>query len=87
MRVLSRIELEATWHSPTIEDDPANKADGNILFQTFDFKGDSLASTQGQFSTAGQLRVNVDTSHLYIGLDSLALPSEAATFVFLGSLR
>ena len=77
--------LEATWHSPTIEDDPANKADGNILFQTFDFKGDSLASTQGQFSTAGQLRVNVDRSHLYLGLDSMALPSEAVTFVFLGS--
>ena len=77
--------LEATWHSPTIEDGPANNADGNILFQSFDLEGDGLASTQGQFSTAGQLRVNVDTSHLYLGLESMALPSEAATFVFLGS--
>ena len=77
--------LEATWHSPAIEDGSANNADGNILFQSFDLKGDGPVSTQGEFSTAGQLQVNVDTSHLYLGLDSMALPSDAATFVFLGS--
>ena len=77
--------LNATWHSPNIEDNPANNADGNILFQSFYLKGDSLTSTQGENSTAGDLRINVDTSHLYLGLESMALPSEDATFVFLGS--
>ena len=53
--------------SPVIESGLADDNDGNLTGQRFDFAARSIPSVSGQFSNLGQVYVNNDRTHWYIG--------------------
>lgn len=79
--------LEATWASPTIEATPGN-LDGNILDQSYQMSSCSMAeSTTGNFGNLGRLRVAMDATHLYLGLEALMIPPDSDVYLFIESPR
>lgn len=79
--------FHATWHSPAIETEASNDSDGNIHGQTFDFAGIPIPTLSGQFSSLGQVYVNNDASHLYIGIKECLLYADNNIFLFLEAPR
>ncbi len=73
----------AAWHSPTVEAVPGNDGDGNLEGQTFDLAGAGIPALAGQLSNLGQLYVNNDGTHLYLGLKSVMIGADQNVFVFL----
>lgn len=74
----------SVWHSPIVEDAVAGDLDGNIPGQQFDFAGEGIIASPGQFSHLGKLFVNHDEQFLYIGLRGVILPDDGALYLFVG---
>ena len=78
------LKLYASWYGPEVESAPANDGDGNLLGQVFDFYGSGIPSTQGSYSSAGCLHAHADATHLYLGIDSIAIPDHGSVMLLLG---
>lgn len=77
----------ARWHSPAIEAQPADDADGNLFGQQFDFAGAPIPTWPGQFSNLGQAYVNNDRTNLYVGIEQCMINPNNNIFLFVESPR
>lgn len=75
-------DLRAAWSSPVIESTPANDGRGNLAGQIFDFAGTGVQSVAGRWSNIGQLVVNQDRTHLYLGLRDVMLNPDWCVLLF-----
>lgn len=75
---------QAVAASAQLETSPANDGDGNNWDQIYDFlDAPPIPSFTGKNSNLGQLRVMFDATHLYLGLDGIALDSGSDLYLFL----
>lgn len=79
----SQQPYKAAWHSPTVESKASDDFDGNILGQSFDFIGTPIPALSGQFSNLGQVYVNNDRTHLYVGIRECLIYSNNNIFFFI----
>ena len=77
----------AAWNTPVIETTAANDSDGNINGQTFDLIGTPILPRHGRFSNLGEVYVNNDESHLYIGVRQAMFYHNNNVFLFVQSPR
>ena len=77
----------STWQTPTIEIKPANDNHGNIIDQEFDFIGEAIPCIIGDSANLGQVRVNNDATHLYIGFEQTMIRPDHNIFLFIDSLK
>ena len=63
----------ADWHTPLIETGPPDDGQGNILGQTFDFRGTPIPTLTGKFSNLGRAFVNNDQTNLYVGFERVTI--------------
>ena len=75
------------WHSPTIENYIPNDNHGNINGQEFDLIGTPIPCIIGESSNLGQIRVNNDSTHLYIGFEQAMIRPHQNIFLFIDSLK
>jgi hypothetical protein len=78
---------QSTWHTPTIETDPGDDKDGNITKQTFDLIGPPILTRAGQLSNLGRVKINNDSTHLYVGIENAMFYSDQNIFLFIESPR
>jgi hypothetical protein len=79
--------FRASWHSPVVESQPADDGDGNLTGQRFDFIGTPIPAVTGQFSNLGQVYVNNDRTHLYVGVEQCMIYPNNDIFLFIESPR
>lgn len=84
VRTDAPVQYRSVWHSPVVEDVVADDMDGNVNGQQFDFAGEGMMASPGQFSHAGKLYVNHDEQFVYIGLRGVVLPDDGALYLFVG---
>ena len=77
----------AGWHTPVIETKPADDGDGNVTGQNFDFRGPPIPTQAGLFSNLGQVYVNNDQTHLFVGIEQCMIYPNNNVFLFLESPR
>jgi hypothetical protein len=78
---------DSAWHSPQIES-PLNKDEGkNIPGQAFDLIGEPMPTISGASANLGQVRVNNDRTHLYIGFEQAMIGPNQNIFLFIESPR
>lgn len=73
----------AAWESPTVETGGPENPIGNLPGQTFDFTGESASALAGHWANLGRLRVAVDETNLYLGIEHSLVPAGADVIVFL----
>lgn len=72
----------AAWMTPVVESGPGT-VDGNHPGQLFEYLNAGIAEAKtGGFANLGRMRVALDKTHLYLGLESLLLPSDADAYLF-----
>ncbi|MSU33648.1 MAG: metallophosphoesterase family protein [Pedosphaera sp.] len=79
----SRKTYAAAWESPTVETSGLQNPTGNLAGQTFDFAGESAPALAGNWANLGRLRVAVDETNLYLGLEHSLVPAGADVIMFL----
>ena len=78
---------DSAWHSPQIESSQ-NKDEGkNIQGQVFDLIGEPIPTISGTSANLGQVRVNNDRTHLYIGFEQAMIGPSQNIFLFIESPR
>jgi predicted phosphodiesterase len=77
----------SAWHTPTIETAEADDGQGNLTGQTFDFVGEAIPTINGASANLGQVRVNNDSTHLYIGIEQSMIRPYQNIFLFIESPR
>jgi hypothetical protein len=78
---------DSAWHSPQIESSQ-NKDEGkNIQGQAFDLIGKPIPAVSGTSANLGQVRVNNDRTHLYIGFEQAMIGPSQNIFLFIESPR
>jgi predicted phosphodiesterase len=82
-----RESWSAAWHTPLIETRPADDTLGNLNGQTFDLIGEPIPAVSGASANLGQVRVNNDRTHLYIGFEQAMIRSSQNIFLFIDSPR
>ena len=75
----------SAWHTPTIETAEADDDQGNLTGQTFDFVGGAIPTINGASANLGQVRVNNDSTHLYIGIEQSMIRPSQNIFLFIES--
>lgn len=78
---------DSTWHTPTIETKPPDDNQGNIFGQEFDFIGRPIPCVIGDSANLGQVRVNNDSTHLYIGFEQTMIRPYQNIFLFIDPLK
>ena len=74
---------EGPINTPQMPTGLATDGDGNILGQTFDLTGEPILARSGQQSDLGRLRVNYDSTNLYLGFDQVMILRNENVFLFL----
>ena len=77
----------SAWQTPTIETTTPNDNHGNILGQEFDFIGEPIPCIIGDSANLGQVRVNNDSTHLYIGFEQTMIRPHQNIFLFIDPLK
>ena len=77
----------AAWHSPAIASGLADDGDGNISGQVFDFAGTPIPTLTGESSNLGEVLVNNDLTHLYIGFRHTLVAADQDITLFIESPR
>lgn len=77
----------SSWHTPMIETKLSNDNQGNIIDQEFDFIGEPIPGIIGNSSNLGQIRVNNDSTHLYIGFEQTMIRPHQNVFLFIDPLK
>lgn len=73
-------------HSVTVNPPPANSdGDGNFNGQVFDFVGAPVSAVSGRNANLGQVWINNDATHLYVGLENAMIRAHQAVFLFIES--
>lgn len=78
---------QSVWNTPSIETEAADDGDGNIMGQTFDFKGQAMVTKAGEFSNLGWAYVNNDSTNLYLGIKSAMYYGNNNVFLFIATPR
>lgn len=78
-----RKSYAAAWESPTVESAESSALVRNLPGQTFDFTGEPAPALAGTWANLGQLRVALDETNLYVGIEHALVPSQADVLVFL----
>ena len=73
----------AAWHTPVVETTPADDGQGNITGQVFDFVGEPIPTINGASANLGQVRVNNDATHLYVGIEQAMIQPYQNIFLFI----
>lgn len=77
----------ATWMTPLVENTPAT-VDGNIPGQNYDLYSAGFAEAKtGSFGNLGRVRVALDKTNLYLGLEFVMLPPDSDVYLFVESPR
>ena len=84
-RMPEREAWPAAWHTPLIETQPANDTLGNLNGQTFDLIGEPIPTVHGGSANLGQVHVNNDRTHVYIGFEQAMIHSGQNVFLFIES--
>ncbi len=79
----ARKPYAAAWESPTVESAGSPSSIRNLPGQTFDFTGEPAPALAGSWANLGQLRVALDETNLYVGIEHALVPSGADVLVFL----
>jgi hypothetical protein len=77
----------SAWHSPQIESSQNDDEGKNIQGQVFDLIGEPIPTISGASANLGQVRVNNDRTHLYIGFEQAMIGSNQNIFLFIESPR
>ncbi len=77
----------STWHSPEIESSQIENEGKNIQGQAFDLIGEPIPTVSGKRANLGQVRVNNDRTHLYIGFEQAMIGPSQNIFLFIESPR
>ncbi|MEE2615350.1 MAG: metallophosphoesterase [Verrucomicrobiota bacterium] len=77
----------SAWQTPMIESKPSNDKHGNIFGQEFDFIGEPIPCIIGNSANLGQVRVNNDSTHLYIGFEQTMIRPNQNVFLFIDPLK
>ena len=78
---------DSAWHSPLIELSKIKNGGKNIQGQAFDLIGKSIPTVIGERANLGQVRVNNDSTHLYIGFEQAMIGPSQNIFLFIESPR
>jgi len=78
---------DSAWHSPQIESSQNNDERKNIQGQVFDLIGEPIPTISGASANLGQVRVNNDRTHLYIGFEQAMIGPNQNIFLFIESPR
>ena len=78
---------DSAWHSPQIESSQVKDEGKNIHGQAFDLIGEPIPAVIGTSANLGQVRVNNDRTHLYIGFEQVMIRSSQNIFLFIDSPR
>ena len=78
---------DSAWHSPQIESSQNNDEGKNIQGQVFDLIGEPIPTVSGASANLGQVRVNNDRTHLYIGFEQAMIGPNQNIFLFIESPR
>ena len=78
---------DSAWHSPQIESSQIKNGGKNIQGQVFDLIGESIPTVIGERANLGQVRVNNDRTHLYIGFEQAMIGPSQNIFLFIESPR
>ena len=78
---------DSAWHSPQIESSQNNDEGKNIQGQIFDLIGEPIPTISGENANLGQVRVNNDRTHLYIGFEQAMIGPNQNIFLFIESPR
>ena len=78
---------DSAWHSPQIESSQVKDEGNNIHGQTFDLIGEPIPAVSGASANLGQVRVNNDRTHLYVGFEQAMIRSSQNIFLFIDSPR
>ena len=82
-----RDSWSAAWHTPLIETRLADDTLGNVVGQAFDLIGEPIPAVHGRSANLGQVRVNNDRTHVYIGFEQAMIRPSQNIFLFIGSPR
>jgi len=82
-----RESWSSAWHTPLIETRLADDTLGNLNGQTFDLIGEPIPAVSGTSANLGQVRVNNDRTHLYVGFEQAMIGSSQNIFLFIDSPR
>ena len=83
----ARDSWSAAWHTPLIETRLADDTLGNLNGQTFDLIGEPIPAVSGASANLGQVRVNNDRTHVYIGFEQAMIRPSQNIFLFIDSPR
>ena len=78
---------DSAWHSPQIESSQVKDEGKNIHGQAFDLIGEPIPAVSGASANLGQVRVNNDRTHLYVGFEQAMIRSSQNIFLFIDSPR
>ena len=78
---------DSAWHSPQIESSQVKDEGENIHGQAFDLIGEPIPAVSGASANLGQVRVNNDRTHLYVGFEQAMIRSSQNIFLFIDSPR
>ena len=76
---------DSAWHSPLIESSQIKNGGKNIQDQAFDLIGKPIPTVSGERANLGQVRVNNDSTHLYIGFEQAMIGPSQNIFLFIES--
>lgn len=76
--------FQATRHTPDPGRALYSDGDGNRAAQRFDFAGDPIPGVAGNFSNPGRLWVNVDDSHIHLGIEQMSVLEGDDLILFAG---
>jgi len=82
-----RDRWNSAWHSPQIESSQIKDEGKNIPGQAFDLIGEPIPTVSGERANLGQVRVNNDRTHLYIGFEQAMIGPSQNIFLFIESPR
>lgn len=78
---------DATWMTPAIED-TSGTLDGNHPGQSYELFTAGVADAKtGSFGNLGRMRVALDKTNLYLGLEFILLPPDSDVYLFVESPR
>jgi hypothetical protein len=78
---------DSAWHSPQIESSQVKDEGENIHGQAFDLIGEPIPAVSGASANLGQVRVNNDRTHLYVGFEQAMIGPSQNIFLFIDSPR
>jgi hypothetical protein len=77
----------AVWHTPDLQARPGEDGPLDTRLKRPALLGTPIPTRSGRVSNLGQVRVNNDATHVYVGFEGLALREHQNVFLFVGSPR